>query len=155
LLLHSLEPKKHHIGVHVRAFLLQNNSTCYLIKGLVLITSLKIVWYLNSKHKNLVFMCHNRLVTRIRVNIWILIVSGPSQSINAKGDEFVFQKSQKQVLECPALDNELEHLGLLRRTRELVFVSDCSVQGLGSPWSLLRLPRLHLQSSLLAVAAEW
>ncbi len=54
-------------------------------------------------------MCHNRLVTWIRVNVWILIVSGPSQSINAKGDEFVFQKSQKQVLEGPALDNELEH----------------------------------------------
>lgn len=51
-----------------------------------------------GQDKDSITMSDNSLVLGVGVNIWILIVSGTSETVETQGDTFVFKQGQKQML---------------------------------------------------------
>jgi hypothetical protein len=51
-----------------------------------------------GQDKDSITMSDNRLVLGVCVDIWVLIISGTSETVEAQGDTFVFKQGQEQML---------------------------------------------------------
>lgn len=102
MLLDALEAEEHQVGVRLCAGFWRQ-SVGHLVQRLVVLPTFQVVRDLDTKHKDSILVCNYGIVAWVGIDIGVLVVGGASQSVNAEGNQFVFQERQEQVLKCAPL----------------------------------------------------